>query len=112
MIPNADDACGRSQGHCTWGVSNRAATLLFAGSNLMPLSSLGPQLSKGLAGALNSDSSQRGKAQVPRLTKGKGQTHLGFMSGGPRNGLSWLETLEPAFLELSWKGALLGEAEN
>jgi hypothetical protein len=27
-------------------------------------------------------------------------------------GLFWLELLEPAFLESSWKGALFGEADN
>lgn len=34
------------------------------------------------------------------------------MSWGLRKGFSWLELLELVFLELSWKGALLGEAEN
>lgn len=58
------------------------------------------------------DSSQGVKAREPRLTGVEGLRHTLALWAEAWGGLSWLGLLQPDFLELSWKEALLGEAEN
>lgn len=72
VVLNTNNACGSSRWHWTWRVSGRAAPLLSAGSNLTPLAfSLAPSFPRVWQGALNSDSRQRVKAQVPSLTESR-----------------------------------------
>lgn len=90
-------------------IADKAGGCYREDRNLTPFS-LQPRFFGRRQGTL--DSSQGVKAGEPRLTGVEGLRHTLALWAEAWGGLSWFELLQPDFLELSWKEALLGEAEN